>query len=93
MFVKTQRMLELDMLTLSLSLKQVCVEMQKLILANVFFFSPASCVNTETNRKHYLTCHIWFFHDVRHFDPLWCVYLCWRRQRQGKGEGNLDLAQ
>lgn len=43
-FVKTLGMLELDMLTLSLSLKRACVEMQRLILADVFIFSSVLCL-------------------------------------------------
>lgn len=85
MFVKTLGMLELDTLTLSLSLKRACVEMQELILADVFIFSTVLCLNTDTNRKHYpYLPHLgFFFHDVRHFDPLHtcvCVcVLCWRK--------------
>ena len=77
-FVKTLGMLELDMLTLSLSLKRACVEMQRLILADVFIFSSVLCLTRRQTESITLPATFvggFFCHDVQHFDPL-CVCVC-----------------
>lgn len=61
MFVKTLGMLELDMLTLSLSLKQACVEMQRLILADVFIFSSVLCLTQRQTESITLPATFLFF--------------------------------
>lgn len=92
MFVKTLGMLELDTLTLSLSLKRACVEMQRLILAHVFIFSSVLCLTQRRTESITLPATLGFFHDVRHFDPLWCVCWCWTKQSKKKERKKLGEA-
>lgn len=90
MFVETLGMLELDLLTLLLSLKWACVEMQRLILADVFILFWAVYLTPQQTESITLPATLGFSMVFNTLIPSACVFVLEKVKKQEKRGRNSE---